>query len=252
MKNRARNDNDCCSLLFLRYVIFVFNTVFWITGLAFLAIGVWTLTSKHDYISLLGNNMFGATTILFISIGCIIILVGILGCVGTIKSIRFCLVLYACLLIVIFLLEAVAGILAYMYEGAIRDELTRNLNETMIENYRFDTRIDEAVDSMQREFQCCGAGSYKDWKYSRWLRLDTTTSNRAPDSCCMTPSPNCAGRDHPSNIYWTGCSRQLEHFIKNHLIIIGGIGLGFCCIQVFGIVFACCLARKIKESKEGY
>ncbi|XP_067654878.1 CD151 antigen-like [Haliotis asinina] len=250
-RNR-RADNGCCSLLFLRYVLFVFNVLFWATGLAFLIMGIWTIVNKHRYVSLLGNNTYPATTFLFLAIGTIIIFVGILGCLGTVKDNRCCLVSYAFLLLVIFLLEAVAGVLAYMYEGAIREELTRNLNHTIINNYNFYNSITDAVNDMQKEFKCCGAGSYKDWHYSRWLKMDTATENVVPDSCCISPMLRCGKSDSPSNIYWKGCSPRLEESVKKHLILIGGIGLGLCCVQIFGIIFACCLARKIKESKEGY
>ncbi|XP_041367874.1 CD151 antigen-like [Gigantopelta aegis] len=250
-RNRKKDDG-CCSLTFLRYVLFVFNIMFWITGVAFLSVGVWTMMVKHKYVSLLGNSTYPATTILFIVTGVFIILVGALGCLGALRNIRCCLVMYAFLLLMIFLLEAIAGVLAYMYEGSIKEELTRNLNKTIIENYNFDSTISDAVDNLQKQFHCCGAESYRDWRWSRWLKLDQITKNKAPDSCCISPAEKCAVSISASNIYHTGCSPQLERFIKRHLIVIGGIGLGLCCIQVFGIIFACCLARKIKEITESY
>ncbi|KAK7098752.1 CD151 antigen-like [Littorina saxatilis] len=251
VKNR-RKDTGCCSLPFLRSLMVVFNVIFWMTGLTFLAVGIWALISRHDYISLLGNNTYSATTFLFLSVGIIIILVGFLGCLGALHEIRCCLVTFAFLLLVIFVMEAISGVLAYMYESAIREELARNLNQTMMEGYGFVPAITKAVNSMQRDFHCCGADGkdgFQDWRYSQWTAMDTT-DNIVPDSCCISPSDGCGVSGHPSNIYLTGCWESLELFLKSHLIIIGGIGLGFCCLQIFGIIFACCMARKIKEAKD--
>ena len=71
-----------------------------------------------------------------------------------------------------------------------------------------------------------------------------------------------------------GCVSRLEMFVKTHLIVLGAVGLGLCCLQVtlcftlvspsshqvenhlflfsqiFGIVFACCLAKSVREYRE--
>ncbi|XP_025085965.1 CD151 antigen-like isoform X2 [Pomacea canaliculata] len=248
VKNR-RKETGCCSVTFLRSVLVVFNVIFWLTGLTFLGLGIWALASRHDYIGLLGNNTYSTTTFLFLSVGVLIILVGFMGCLGALRQIRCCLVSFAFLLLIIFILEAVSGVLAYLYENTIREELTRNLNKTLTENYYYNPGITKSADSMQEDFQCCGAQDYTDWQYSRWLGSEKT-NNKVPDSCCISPSKGCGENSHPSNIYRKGCWQQLEQFLRSHLIVIGGVGLGFCCLQVFGIVFACCLARKIKVSKE--
>lgn len=250
-KNR-RKDTGCCSLRFLRSSVIVFNIIFWITGVTFLAVGIWALASKHDYINLLGSNTYSATTFLFLSVGVIIILVGFLGCLGALREIRCCLVTFAFLLLLIFVMEAVSGVLAYMYESAIREELARNLNQTMMESYQFVAGITKAVDNMQADFHCCGAegvDGYQDWSSSLWKQRHETL-NVVPDSCCISPSKGCGTNSHPSNIYREGCWHSLELFLKSHLIVIGGIGLGFCCLQIFGIIFACCMARKIKEVQD--
>ena len=58
---------------------------------------------------------------------------------------------YACFLLVVFLLEAVSGILAYMYEASVHDELVRGLNRTMLNSYLQDDVKTEAIDKMHQE-----------------------------------------------------------------------------------------------------
>ncbi|KAJ8299744.1 hypothetical protein KUTeg_023804 [Tegillarca granosa] len=75
---------------------------------------------------------------------------------------------FAVFLLVIFLVEAIVGVLAYMYEGTIREDLSRNLNTTMMENYKYNEKITTAVDSIQSQFHCCGAYTFEDWQNSSW------------------------------------------------------------------------------------
>ncbi|KAK3593918.1 hypothetical protein CHS0354_011521 [Potamilus streckersoni] len=247
-QGRKSRSKDYCGKYFLRNVLFVFNIIFFLTGLSLLGVGLYIRLNRHTFVSLLGSTTYPVSTYLLLATGAVIILTGVLGCFGACKYIRCCLFTFAFLLLLIFLLEAVAGVLAYMYDGVVKEELTRNLNKTMMDNYMYDIAITQAVDEMQQQFQCCGTRDFQDWRYSKWKKNENDT-RVTPDSCCKTPSLMCALSDSPNNIYYLGCSIQLEYYTKHSLILIGGIGLGLCCVQVFGIIFSCCLIRKIKESK---
>ncbi|OWF54198.1 CD151 antigen-like [Mizuhopecten yessoensis] len=244
---RKRKHNDLCGKNFLRFVIYVFTFLFLLSGVAFLATGLYIKLEKFTYVNLLGSSTFPIATFLLIATGAFILLSGILGCTGACVENRCCLVMYAVFLLLIFLIEAISGVLAYMYDGTIREELTRNLNKSMMEKYSFDPVFTKSVDDMQIEFKCCGAATFEDWKYSRWLKADNETLNNTPESCCKTVGVNCAISTHPSNIQYDSCSLRLEQYTKSNLVLIGGIGLGLCCIQIFGIIFSCCLVRKIKD-----
>lgn len=58
---------------------------------------------------------------------------------------------YTFVLLIVFLLEAVIGGLAYVYESHISDELTQTLNETFNKGYGIDERQTDAIDRMQQE-----------------------------------------------------------------------------------------------------
>lgn len=243
-------DDGCCGIDYLRYVLYFFNFILWLSGFAIVGVAVWTILDKHHYVSLLTSGTYATTTYILLGTGGVVIFAGFIGCCGAWRQNRICLMLYACFLLLIFLHEAIAGILAYMYEATVHDELLRSLNMTMLNSYKMDTEKTEAIDHMQQAFQCCGFGSFQDWRYSRWLKGNPNINNTVPDSCCKTMSMACAIRDHPSNIYYDGCVTGLEIYMKRHLIILGAVGLGICCLQIFGIIFACCLAKKIKEWKD--
>jgi CD63 antigen len=47
-----------------------------------------------------------------------------------------------------------------------------------------------------------------------------------------------------------GCYTELKDFVKDKIVVIGGIGLGFAFIQIIGILFACCLGLAVKKEYE--
>lgn len=251
--SQRRRKRDICGKNFLKVVLYVFIFFFWLTGIVFLALGLYIKLQKHTYISLLGSSTFPLATYLLLGTGAFIILTGIIGCTGTCIENRCFMVMYALFLLIIFLSEAIAGVLAYMYEGTIKEELSRNLNSTMMNNYNYDLIITKAIDDMQKEFACCGATEFENWEHSKWLQENPLKKGLVPDSCCISVNPGCASfGTSPSNIYPEGCSKALEKNTKNSLILIGGVGLGLCCIQLLGIIFSCCLVRKFRGRKESY
>lgn len=119
-------------------------------------------------------------------------------------------------------MEALVGILSYIYQENIDDEINLKFNSTLLATYNQVEGKTESVDVIQQRVRqilvltintikkfnqnvvlqlgCCGAGSYQDWKYSKWLQ-DAAISNKVPDSCCKSIMHECGVRDHPSNIF---------------------------------------------------
>lgn len=215
-----------------------------------MAVGIWTIIEKSDYISLLSSRTYAVSAYILIVAGIIVMITGFLGCCATFKEQKGLLRLYFVLLMFIFLLEVLAGVLAYVYYQQLNAELKENLRETMVEKYKQTNQdhITDAVDKLQQEFKCCGSNSSSDWSESVWIRSDASKERVVPDSCCKTPTNECGKRDHPSNIYKVegGCITKLENFILDHLKIIGAVGIGIACVQIIGMIFTCCLYRSLK------
>nr|XP_025142831.1 uncharacterized protein LOC102407694 isoform X10 [Bubalus bubalis] len=239
-----------CGTVCLKYLLFTFNCCFWLAGLAVMAVGIWTLALKSDYISLLASGTYLATAYILVVAGIVVMVTGALGCCATFKERRNLLRLYFGLLLIIFLLEIIAGVLAYVYYQQLNAELKENLKGTMTRRYHQPGHegVTSAVDKLQQEFHCCGSNNSRDWQDSEWIRSGEADGRVVPDSCCKTVVPGCGRRDHASNIYKVegGCITKLETFIQEHLRIIGAVGLGIACVQVFGMLFTCCLYKSLK------
>ncbi|XP_062860531.1 CD151 antigen-like [Trichomycterus rosablanca] len=242
---------ETCGTVCLKYLLFTFNFLFWLAGGAVLAVGVWTIVKKSDYISLLSSQIYAVSAYILCLAGVTVMITGVLGCCATFKEKRRLLRVYFVLLLCIFLLEILAGVLAYIYYQQLSGELKSNLKDTMVKKYRQPDQdhITQAVDKLQQEFKCCGSNSSSDWTESVWIHSDNSSLRKVPDSCCKTPTNGCGKRDHPSNIYKVegGCISKLENFILEHLKLISAVGVGIACVQIVGMIFTCCLYRNLKE-----
>ncbi|KAM9334475.1 tetraspanin-11 [Symphorus nematophorus] len=245
-----KDDQEDWLTVCLKYLLFVFNFLFWVGGAAVLGVGVWTLVEKSDYLSLLASSTFAVSAYILILAGSLVVVTGFLGCCAVIREQRGCLSTYFCCLLVIFLIELVAGVLAYVYYQRLSEELKQHLNQTMTENYAQPGKeaITLAVDRLQQDFKCCGSNNSHDWMVSAYISSKPAEGRVVPDSCCKTITPLCGKRDHPSNIYKVegGCITKLEQFLADHLLVIGAVGIGVACLQICGMVFTSCLYRRIK------
>ncbi|XP_075455153.1 tetraspanin-11 [Ascaphus truei] len=247
-------EKDDRATVCLKYLLFVFNFLFWMGGAAVIAIGIWTLMDKNDYLSLLATSTFAVSAYILLFAGGLVMITGFLGCCAMIREQRSCLSVYLTILISVYLTELAAGVLAYIYYDMISDELKQNLNQTMTDNYAESGKKDItlAIDHLQQDFKCCGSNSYEDWKYSLYINSAKSGDRLVPDSCCKTVTFNCGKRDHPSNIFKVegGCITKLEEFLREHLLLIGAVSVGIACFQLVGVSLSACFLYVLYKEEE--
>ncbi|XP_030394335.1 tetraspanin-11 isoform X1 [Gopherus evgoodei] len=205
-----------------------------------MAVGIWTLVEKSDYLNILASSTFAVSAYILIFAGGLVMITGFLGFCAIIREQRSCLSAYFSMLLLIFLIELVAGVLAYVYYQRLSEELKQHLTQTLTENYALPGRkhITHSVDRLQQDFKCCGSNSSADWQHSVYILSVESSGRVVPDSCCKTITFKCGKRDHPSNIYKVegGCITKLEQFLADHLLIMGAVGIGVACLQVFDTI----------------
>ncbi|KAM3609593.1 uncharacterized protein V6R79_017583 [Siganus canaliculatus] len=243
-----RHKTKTCGTICLKYLLLLFNFIFWLAGGVLLAVGLWTLVDKSDYISLLNSSFYSASAFILIAAGVIVIMTGVIGCCATLMEMKSLLIVYLCLLLCAFLLEVIAALLAYITYQELDEDLKQNLKVTMQLKYQQlgEESVTKAVDKLQQKFKCCGSQNSSDWADSVWIQ---SNDHLVPDSCCKTPTDLCGHRDHPSNIYKVegGCIMKLEEFILNQLYILCAVGLGVAFLQLVGMMFTCCLYQNLKD-----
>ncbi|XP_062913637.1 tetraspanin-11 isoform X4 [Mobula hypostoma] len=218
-KNYKKDSEDYLTIC-LKYLLFVFNIIFWVAGVGVLLTGAWTLNEKRDYLNLLPSSTFAVSASILIFAGSLVTITGFLGCCAVIREQKSALVAYFSSLLLIFLIELVAGILACVY---------------------------------YQRFKCCGSNSSSDWQDSVYILSPDSGDRLVPDSCCKTVTEACGQRDHPSNVYKVegGCLVVLEQVLADHLLIMGAFGIGVACLQLIGAgTTACFICVIIREEEE--
>lgn len=96
---------------------------------------------------------------------------------------------YTFILLFVFLLEAIVGGLAYLYETQIELELQTSLNSTFMEQYGVSERQTEAIDRMQQEVR--SQQPPDSWVISQTIYLLNSSSAAAARFASRTGATAC-------------------------------------------------------------
>uniref|UniRef100_T1IXU1 Tetraspanin n=1 Tax=Strigamia maritima TaxID=126957 RepID=T1IXU1_STRMM len=216
----------------IKYLLFVFNFVFWLLGCTVMALGIWV---RADYVSKqvieqTGFEYYFAACYMVITTGAIIMIIGFTGCMGALMENRLLLTLNIIFLAAIFILELAAG--AYVFsvgvEGTSLDEFLVHTLSKAIHESGYDPKARKMMDVVQSYLYCCGVNNWKD--YQDWGKA-------VPNSC----RNEITGRQ-----FDMGCKERFTLFIEEKTGLIGGISLSICLIQIVGITFSVCLCQAVK------
>lgn len=233
---------------FIKYLLFLFNFIFVITGITIMAVGLTVQGAYHNFREILDPQFFSVPTFLVV-IGSFIFVIAFFGCCGAYKE-NYCMTLtFSILLILIFILELAAGISGYVLRNDTYNLLTSTMQSSM-KQYGGTTNQEITIiwDEIQVDFDCCGVSKSDDWIAADAERFNSTF---LPMSCCRQ-APGAIGQitcpDLPDKktLRTTGCITSFGAFIKSHAVSLGAAGIVLAVIQFFGIFFACYLAKQIK------
>jgi len=229
----------------IKILLTFFNVVFWMSGLALLVLGVWMKVELYMYIEL-ATVYFSSAPLILIGIGCGIILVGSCGCLCTVKGHGRLLYLYMLILLVVFILELMTAIGAFVSRAKVESGFENGLTQAM-QSYSTVEGKRHAVDGLQIRMKCCGKAGYDDWYSIDWSHHGSL-EHKVPISCCTQNTNHICDQSGTTDIYTEGCFSKLQLFVENNFSIIGGVAIGFSFLQLFGAILTCCLARNINKA----
>lgn len=229
----------------VKFLLFFFNFIFWICGLALIVVGVLVQMALHKSITIRDASASGAPIVL-IGIGVVIFFIAFFGCCGAWKE-NYCMVTtFAIFLSLIIIVEIAAAIAGYVFRNKLSTVVQDSLTD-MISNYKNGSaEFREAVDGLQRDFKCCGVNSSTDW------RGFSPQGNSVPDSCCKNITKGCGegSMTDAVKVYQKGCHDAFEAFLKKNIqwVVVAALVIAF--LQIMGIIFACLLMRGIRSGYE--
>nr|ABY77968.1 tetraspanin-like protein CD9 [Penaeus chinensis] len=220
----------------LQYLIYIFNTVFFCAGAAYL-LGLWIRFDEYmmDYVNGLGMYHYWVGTSTVMAGSALVMITAFLGCCGAFfRSVPMVLT-YKIMTVVTFGL--LLGGSAYVLDNGLEDSRIYPWLQEAIRNkiyqYQWDMSARRTVDILQEYVGCCGGDSAGDYGA---IHLPV------PDTC----------RDQVTgNQYGDSCAEIFSQYLEVRTGWITGLSLSLCFFQCFAMMFAFCMWQALKEIQKG-
>lgn len=207
----------------IKYLMFAFNFVYWLSGCAILGVGIWLRVDPNaaEFVNKSSKmDVIHTLAYILIAIGFVIMVIGFLGCCGAVRESQCMLAMFFVLLFIIFAVLLGFGIWAAVAKDTFKDFTAEILKEG-VENYKENP---EFMDSVQEYFHCCG------WK-----------NGFADYVLDAGQIPKCS-----LDTYLKPCNSELYKWIEDRLVIVAGVAIGFAVKMILGMIFSmllCCAIR---------
>ncbi|KAL3842440.1 hypothetical protein ACJMK2_020456 [Sinanodonta woodiana] len=248
-----------------RYLLIVFNFLFWICGGVCIGIGLWAVLDPdiESYLRQLANINIPLDSIMvaayiLIAVGSFMFFVGFCGCCGAIRESACMLGVYIACMAVVICGELSAGIYVAVEKGNLEGLLRKQLLGEVKNYTKLSNRTTISLDFLQARFECCGADSFKDYLSNPYF-YNSTKNISVPDSCCrdkgtkVTPpepinSTACQIEarlqlNNTIELRTKGCFPILTNWLDANSAILIGVVVGIAVIEILGLIFAVCLCR---------
>ncbi|XP_069831949.1 tetraspanin-16 [Dendropsophus ebraccatus] len=233
---------------FLKTMMFIFNGIIFLGGIAVLGIGIWVKVDGGSFLKILGSaapQLMQVVNVgyLCIAVGGFLILMGFLGCCGAVKESRCMLMLFFIIILIIFIAE-IAGavvVLAFSSLSNIFIEYLGNVAVKYLKNeYGGANEMTTVWNTTMKELKCCGFNGYEDFNNSTYYR----DHSEYPPVCCSYVSP-CRRNNTSSDV--KGCLKAFEGFLSQNGKIVGGVALGICGLELAAMIVALVLFCQIGD-----
>ncbi|XP_071398416.1 tetraspanin-2a [Centroberyx affinis] len=204
----------------VKYLLFVFNFIFWLSGSFVLAVGLW-LRFDPDTVQLLTGDdapeTFFIAVYILIGAGGLMMLVGFFGCFGAVRESQCLLASFFACLMIIFGAEIAAGVFGFINKEQIVEEVQKFYSSSIADNSNSNST---AIASMYHTvLNCCGGS---------------------------TPNPALC----PEVEETKDCLTAITDFFNEKLCIIGYVGIGIAGVMIIGMIFSMVLCCAIRNSRE--
>ncbi|XP_035675095.1 tetraspanin-8-like [Branchiostoma floridae] len=228
-----------------KVLLFIFNFLFFFSGLGLLGVGVWGLVDPSiRYLLLLDLSFFNTVAIMSIVGGSLALIVSFLGCVGAMKESKCMLITFAVCQFIIFGLMLSAGIVGLVYKDRVVTEMSSSMSTIIDGTEKFEDRTTEfqnSMKSLQIIFKCCGYSSYNNWR-----------SPGSVTSCdCSGESDTATYCDGTTPAYYRACESQFTDYLSWGVQTVAIVTICLSSIPLIGFFMALCLVNGIGKNDVG-
>ncbi len=221
----------------IKYLLFIFNFLFFVGGVIIFGLSVYTLKNKEDY--QITDELLPALNLL-ICVGAITLFFGFLGCCGAIKDSRCLLALFFKGLLLMFLMLIALGVLGAVARTASAQELMRKHLKDLLPLSEQPQNVQVSFQNVEKTSFCCGLFvGHQDWG----------NSSVVPNSCnCTDISKNCTtleGRE----VYAMPCIPHIMTWLDRVSVSFIGIAFALGVLMILGMTFSMVMICQLGGAK---
>ncbi|XP_004441117.1 PREDICTED: CD81 antigen [Ceratotherium simum simum] len=227
----------------IKYLLFVFNFVFWLAGGVILGVALWL---RHDpqttnllYLELGDRpapNTFYVGIYILIAVGAVMMFVGFLGCYGAIQESQCLLGTFFTCLVILFACEVAAGIWGFVNKDQIAKDVKQFYDQALQQavthsDAKAKAKAKAVVKTFHETLNCCGSST----------PFAMTTPGFSNDLC---PS---GGKVIP-NLFKEDCHEKIDELFSGKLYLIGIAAIVVAVIMIFEMILSMVLCCGIRNS----
>lgn len=231
------------SMKWIKFFLFMTNVMFVFIGVLVISTGAAVKSVYSDFTAFV-DDQFYSPAYLFVLVGVITVAIAFFGFIGTIRESSLLINMYCGLLTVVFVLEVTATLVGVHHRHEVGGILKQSLNNSL-QRYPWNSHMQQSVDFMQLELECCGVNSYQDWEdVFAVVDLDNGDMEaELPASCCRE---YLDGKCVPHN---EGCFQKMYALLRHcSKTIVSGLLL-VAVVQILAAMFAFILGKRIRLVK---
>jgi CD63 antigen len=226
-----------CGNKTVKYLVFFFNFLVFVIGIAVLALSLTVIFSNDAQKYFQGildknntdvnlNQMYIPLYVLA-AVGGLLLLTGFLGCCGAWMENTCLLSLFFTIILILFVAELACGIAVLVNKDGFKNTVFEGIKKEM-KRYNSDLPPDQkhAIDQMQESLQCCGCDGPGDF------------FGTIPPASCKS--------------YTEGCCNKIWNKLESQLGIVGGVAIGILVIELLAMIFSCILCQAFRRGDYQY
>lgn len=204
--------------------------------------------------------------LILIVIGSVMFFMNVFGCLGALRNATCLLKMFLGILVVILLLQIAVSVLGYLFTETVIQR-TEKLMLRGVVRYREDLDLENAIDFIQKKFQCCGVQGYTDWSFNAYFNCSETNPSleacAVPFSCCigqqtqMVMNTMCGygvqqmeETSAKEEVYIAGCLQKITWWCKQNLLLVGGLAGALLLVEVCLVCLASAQISRIRRVKK--
>lgn len=246
----------------VKFLVVLVNFLFWVVGLATVALAVWMLVDPTFYVSMAqDSNNYYISTYILLSIGTLLVIVAFLGCCGAFRESQCMLISFFSILLIVLVAQIAAAVWMYINADSLEPLVKSTVKTTVLDDYfRIESRR-HSFDTIQQGLECCGAEKPSDWTGMRSVIVGVSSDPlhyNIPKSCCRpnvdaklcaeASRVNIGAKIDYKIIFEEGCVDKLVDTIKSNAGIVSCVGIGIIVVEFLGLIMALVLVFAINRN----